>query len=340
MKKVLLLILTGLMLVSCGVSRKAVQEDYGFMYWLEQGYESEPYRQDSVSLVDARGDAHLIRQLDTIPVKLVTHLFKDPLPQTVTDKDKEEFKIGRTIPLDKDRLLNKCAEIMQRYAPEIIPHMGEEHIWSPEAKRYLHYGYWHRLGRKIAGKQKDFPMPMLMRSKLFCCLACGWTARYCITGQEQALVDRIMGYPDNSILPHHLFEESYLLNNGDIYMTMLTCENVLAAYPHRQGRENDPLQKKLASIRHDSKELGDNYGAWYHFFGTALYGMLRTRCKSVMVADTESLGSFLMEGPDRQETLINHEGALFGHQFGEMVTSGSWQSRHGPTDYMRPNPHQ
>ena len=29
-------------------------------------------------------------------------------------------------------------------------------VWSPEAQRYMFYGFWHRLGRFILGKQKEF----------------------------------------------------------------------------------------------------------------------------------------------------------------------------------------
>ena len=339
MRKTALLLIATLLLVSCGASRRALRDESGFWRSLEGNYESTVYAQDRVMLVDAPGDAFLIRQLDTIPIKLVSYFIHGTLPQLQARE--KGFKVGKTLSIDNGRLLNKCAEIMRAHAPGIVPSLGVEHAWSPEAERYLGYGYWHRLWRRLTRQQKDFPAPFLRGSKLFYCLACGWTSRYCITGKEDALTERILSYPDRSLQLHQLFEESYVLNRGDIYFTFLTCENVLAGHPHRKERVDDPIQKKLSYIRHDSEELGDNYGAWYHFFGIALYAMLRTGIKSVLVADTESLGSFFMEGPDHQETLINHYGALFGHQFRKMIRNGSWQTEPEPgfrTDYLLPNP--
>ena len=158
--------------------------------------------------------------------------------------------------------------------------------------------------------------------------------------QEKALTQRIMTYPKRGVYPHDLFEESYILNEGNLYLTLLTCENVLAGDPHRKGRQNDPLQKKLAYIRHESKEMGDNYGAWYHLFGIALYGMLRANLTSRSVAEFESLGSYLYEGPDKQETYINRYGALLGIELKKMMKHETWKVPLHPTDrtdYMLPN---
>ena len=307
----------------------AVQGEEGFRFWLERSYESEGYQQDRVMLVDPQGDAMLIRKLDTAFVKLASAFFHQDLPQAVSDRERKageaDFKIGKTYSLDNELLLEQFADILRRNYPAISPYIGEEHRWSPEARVYNLYGYWHRLWRRIAGEQQDFPIPVFMRSKLLMCLACGWTSRYCITGTEEALKERIMSYPDHSLQIHELFAESYVLNQGNLYMTLLSCENVLTGQPHRSEREFDPLQQKLSYIRNDSKPLGDNYGAWYHFFGIALYGMLRPQFVSTFVANTESLGSFFMEGPDPQETLINYYGALFGRELRRIIKKGSWR---------------
>lgn len=307
----------------------AVQGEEGFKFWLERSYESEGYQQDRVMLVDPQGDAMLIRKLDTAFVKLASAFFHQDLPQAVSDRERKageaDFKIGKTYSLDNELLLEQFADILRRNHPAISPYIGEEHRWSPEARVYNLYGYWHRLWRRFAGKQQDFPIPVFMRSKLLMCLACGWTSRYCITGTEEALKERIMSYPDHSLQIHELFAESYVLNQGNLYMTLLSCENVLTGQPHRSEREFDPLQQKLSYIRNDSKPLGDNYGAWYHFFGIALYGMLRPQFVSTFVANTESLGSFFMEGPDPQETLINYYGALFGRELRRIIKKGSWR---------------
>ena len=304
------------------------------MRWLETGYKSGMYQQDSVMFVDPVGDAFLLRKLDTIPVKLTSYLFGRSLPQAEHGTVKPEYTIGKALPFDVEKLLNRCAEIMRLHFPDVFPSASEEHKWSPDAQRYLSYGYWHRAGRRISGKQQDWPSPTLFRSKLLICLACGWTSRYCFTGKEQALKEYILSRPERSVQIDELFEQSYLLNGGDIYMTFLTCENLLTGMPHRPGRGNDAMQRKLAYIRNDSAEYGDNFGAWYHFFGIALYGFLRPESVSVFVADTESFGSFFMEGPDRQEDLINHYGAIFGARFRRMFDTGGWWLRDGGSDYM------
>ena len=332
---------------AAGQSRRTQE----FMDLIERNYSSEHYQQDSLMRIDPVGDAYLIRRLDTIPAKLVSFLWGRSLPQSEWQRGRlradrelskqtgeQPFRTGNSMPIDYDQLLNSFAGIMRQHFPSVIPILGEEHEWSEEAKEYLRCGYWHRLGRRLSNKQQDFPCPTLGSSKLLVCLACGWTSRYCISGMETALTERLMSYPDHSISLHDVFEESYILNGGNIYLTFLTCENVLAAYPHRKGRENDPLQQKLSYIRHDSKEIGDNYGAWYHFFGATLYGILRPECTSRFVAGTESAGSFLFEGPDPQEDLINRLGAMFGHEFRTMLDSGGWWLRPGGTGYILPNP--
>lgn len=323
-----------------------------FKQWVKSK-EATHYQQEGFKLEDPQGDAFLMRKLDQVPQRLLEALVKSSYPQAEIEKEKElkaleeskkdeaGYLIGRTVPLDVDRLVNKCREIMLNYYPGIVPTLGEEHRWSPEARRYLVYGFWHRLGRHIFGKQKEFPSPLFFRSKLFLLLACGWTSRYAVTGQEAALTERIMKYPDKKMQLHHMFMESYVLNRGNIYLTMLTAENVLAGDPYRVDRENDPVQKKLAYLRHDSVELGDNYGAWYHFFGISMYSIVRAGVVARAVAEIESLGSLFLEGKDKQEDYINRYGAIFGKKFKKMLKEGLWRkplNKDERTDYMLPNP--
>ena len=165
-----------------------------------------------------------------------------------------------------------------------------------------------------------------MRSKLFLCLACGWTSRYMLTGQEEALKAIIMAAPDRSLNIHDLFRESYVLNKGNLYLTLLTCENVLAGDPYRTDRGSDPIQVKLAYIRNDSSPAGDNYGAWYHFFGIGMYGFVRAPFVARAVAEIESFGSLFLEGPDKQEDFINRLGAIWGRKLEKMVKNKTYLS--------------
>lgn len=248
------------------------------------------------------------------------------------------YEIGRTPPFDPDRLVNAFVQVIQSH-PEFPLTVSAEHAWSPEAKRYLYYGFWHRLGRFLLRRQKDLPTPLFLRSKFFLLLACGWTTRYAITGNEAALEAKLLARPDRSLRIHDLFEESYLLHRGDLYLSLLCVENVLAGNPYEEDRANKPLQKKLMYIRNDSAPLGDNYGAWYHFYGIALYGLLRPGAVSRAVAEIESLGSLFLEGPDRQEDYVNRYGAIFGMKLRRMVESGAWRTplpADARVDYMTP----
>lgn len=324
-----------------------------FKDWIKSSYEATHYQQEGLQLVDPKGDAFLMRKLDQVPMKLIQALVKSSYPQAEIQKEKElkaleenkkeeaGYKIGRTVPIDVDRLVNKMHEIINDYYPNIVPTLGEEHKWSPEAKRYLLYGFWHRFGRHVFRKQKEFPSPLFFRSKLFLLLACGWTSRYAVTGTEEALKQRIMLYPDGKMQLHHMFLESYVLNRGNLYLTFLTAENVLAGDPYRVDRENDPVQKKLAYLRHDSVQMGDNYGAWYHFFGISMYALMRSGVTARAVAEVESVGSLFLEGKDKQEDYINRYGAIFGRKFKKMLKSNDWRkplAKQARTDYMLPNP--
>ncbi|HPZ08782.1 MAG TPA: hypothetical protein PL110_11750 [Candidatus Eremiobacteraeota bacterium] len=280
------------------------------------------YTQEGYKLVDSTGDAYLIRELDQIPRKLFQALFKADKSKK-TKEVSEEFTIGHKKPIKTDILLNKIIEVIQEY-PEIQPFIGEEHKWSPTTQQYLYYGFWDRLKDFVTGEVKDFPAPLLLRSKLFLLLACGYTNRFAVTAKEDDLEKKLMTYPDGSIQIHDVFRESYLLNKGDLYLTLLTAENMLAKNPYREDRDNDPLQKKLAYIRNDSEPLGDKYGGWYHFFGAALYGLLRSGFTSKSVVLTEAFGSLFLEGPDRQETLINVAGADFGNKLKKMIKKEKW----------------
>ena len=73
--------------------------------------------------------------------------------------------------------------------------------------------------------------------------------------------------------------------------------------------------------------MGDNFAAWYHFFGTALYALKRPAWLAQVVARTETAGSILLEGPDRQEAFINRQGAEFGSLLRRMVAEEAHLTR-------------
>ncbi|MBF0409129.1 MAG: hypothetical protein HQM10_17405 [Candidatus Riflebacteria bacterium] len=330
----------------------------------------EHYQQKKLLRIDTQADAYLIRKLDQMPWRLIETLLKGNYPQKEKENkqslnaleaqqikeaiapglsagtstssqsnnkpsDKPRFTIGKTHSINVERLCNKIRQIMQSFP--YTPVITMEHDWSSETHRYLIYGFWHRFASFLTGQQKEMPMPLFCRSKLFLLLGCGWTSRYAFTGYENMLVKYIMSRPDRSVQLHDVFREAYRLTLGDVYLTMLTAENVLAGNPYRPDRDKDPLQKKLQYIRNDSAPLGDNYGAWYHFYGIALYGMVRTPFVAAAVGEIESLGSIFLEGFDKQEDYINRLGAIFGRKLNRLVESGDWQkplTSADRTDYM------
>ncbi|MFZ2955756.1 MAG: hypothetical protein WA705_02525 [Candidatus Ozemobacteraceae bacterium] len=313
---------------------------------------AEHYQQSELQLSDPIGDAFLMKKLDQMPLKLIQALLPGgsyPQAEAEEDRQKDEidengnkipFVIGKTIPIDIDRLINKMRDIVRRN-PEINLWIGEEHKWSPEAKSQMMSSYMSRVGRFLRGGETGIPMPAMFQSKFFLLLACGYTSRYAVTGTEKELEEKLMTYPDRGVQIHDMFRESYLLNKGNMYLTLLAAENILAGNPYRTNRDDSPLQKKLAYLREDSEARGDNYGAWYHFFGIGLYGMLRPALVSRAVAEIESLGSIFLEGADKQEDYINRYGSIWGKKIEQMIREKTYLVPLKPgerTDYMLNNP--
>jgi len=299
----------------------------------------EHYQQTTFAYLDPVGDAALYCKVARVPSKLLDAMVGRDYPQGDGQPAEAEAAdpygdlifggdgttssvaappspaarpvVGRDVPLDVEAMLNAFHGVMARHYPAIVPTMGVTHRWTPAAKRYF---------------ESERGAPPLFQTKLFACLACGWTSRYMITGREEGLKAWILAQRDRSVMPHTLFEQSYVLCGGDVYLTLLTCENVLAGNPYRADRDKDEVQPKLAYIRPDSQPPGDNYGAWYHFFGIALYGAYRGPLEARLVARIESLGSLFLEPRDPQEDHINNLGARFGdllerrvHGFGGAV---------------------
>lgn len=146
-----------------------------------------------------------------------------------------------------------------------------------------------------------------------------------------------MQYDDRSVKIDDVLKESYVLNRGDIYLTLLTAENVLGRDFFDADRANRPLQKKLQYIRNDSKPEGDNFGAWYHFAGLALYSLVRPEWMAKSVAAVETFGSLFTEKSDKQENHINRLGAEFGSKLKKMIKEETWKNPLPPTadlEYM------
>ncbi len=271
------------------------------------------YQQSQPLWSDPLGDAHLIRLSDKVPKGALKAMWNHVVKGENWDQRHEvraPHKIGKDPLLHAAQLLERFKAVIEA-EPELTPHIGPEHKWSTEAQDYQRFGFWKRAAQWLKGLP-DFPMPTFGASKLLVALAFGCTARFTTTGREAQLQQRLLEYPDRSVAVEDMFRESYRLNQGDLYKTLLTAENVLAHDPFDPRRAEQPLQKKLEYIRNDQPQVGDNFGAWYHLFGVAVYGLMRPDWMAQAAQKIESVASYFTEGPDRQEDLINQLGADLG----------------------------
>ena len=106
-------------------------------------------------------------------------------------------------------------------------------------------------------------------SKILVALATATSSRFMYVGKEVALIEWIKTRPDNSVTIEELFHQSYVLNEGNIYLTLLTIENVLSDATFDSERENTLVNRKLTDLYAFSP---NKFGDWYHFFGTMLAG--------------------------------------------------------------------
>jgi len=282
--------------------------------------QSDGYQQSQPLWSDPLGDAHLIRLSDKVPKGALKAIWNHTVKGEKWDQREEirqPHQIGKEPLLHAPELLERFQEAIQA-EPGLTPHIGPEHKWSSEAQDYQRFGFWKRAGQWLNGLP-DFPMPTLGASKLLVALAFGCTARFTTTGQEEALQARLLEYKDRSVGVEDMFRESYRLNEGDLYRTLLTAENILAHDPFDPRRSEQPLQKKLQYIRNDQPQVGDNFGAWYHLFGVATYGLMRPDWMAQSAQKIESVASYFTEGPDRQEDLINRLGADLGSGLKKLV---------------------
>lgn len=121
---------------------------------------------------------------------------------------------------------------------------------------------------------KDFTkgMPAPPISKLLVALANGDTNRILPTAKESDLMNWVLDQKTRSVTIHGIIQKSYQLNQGDLYKTFLTIENVLSEDYYVRGRERLTMTTKLSRIINHRGGQFDLFGPWYHFFGMMTYG--------------------------------------------------------------------
>ena len=214
------------------------------------------------------------------------------------------------------------------------PKIGSFHHWSHEFtetdKIATHGSRW-----------------ILQMPKVLTALTIGVTGRFMVTGAEQELRFWILNQNDDSITLPEIFRQSYQLNRGDVYSSLMTIENVLAKDWQVANRENLPMTRKLTRITHEFGAAESRFGNWYHFFGIALYGFMNNRFDTSVVAETEVLGSVLLQKLTHrkadcyQKHSINRSGGMIGFRLRKLIQTGQWKDALSdqallPSMYMNP----
>lgn len=293
-------------------------------------YDKDLYRQSEYQLVDPEGDQALIRRASVVPKHSLEALFSDekftrkgdvwmpeiwetldPLagraPEPVSSP--ETSIQGRERPIK----LAEFAEMMDQVLREealrgMKPVVGAFHRWAPETK-------------------ENIKSPVLIFSKIFVSLSMGFTYRFMTTGHERGLWQWMMTQDYNSITFPEMFRASLRLNQGDVYLALLTVENLLAANWRYPGRESLPATKRLRPITSGYNYSYDKFGTWYHFFGMILYGYTTgSSLRSSVVGRVEALGSnVLSRGVDKtQKQWFNKLGGHVGEALRDSVEKGTY----------------
>ena len=300
------------------------------------------YRLDKYQPEDHQGDVSLLAIAGRVPKAMVkvatgghmpvdgtTHPYEDlnPLVKPDDPPPSDQEILDRRLPAAQtERLLvearNKRLVLEGRRDPIKVPAMTKmfTQIFAEEAAKGVPPKLGKPLGwsREFLAEDRERPelQPYARVSKLLIALSCGLTSKFMPTDHERRLIAYILGRPDRSVTFAQLFRESYELNDGDVYLALLTCENVLSEFWLTPQRENRAVTRKLAPITNVYDGRGDIYGTWYHFTGTLLYSYVTNGKIAGSVAHTESMGSNILSNGmlKPQKVWANREGAVLGEK--------------------------
>lgn len=220
------------------------------------------------------------------------------------ERNQESFIEGRECPLDDKGLLAMIEQVIveEWTTNNLAPSVGQFHEWSnlPPLPPFLDF---YDSG-----------------SKLLSCLAVGCTSKYLTTGQEGALIDwfllEFQPQPGgNKADLQQVFRKSYQLNDGNIYLTLLTIENVLSRYWLDMNRSDREINHRLLPLTAVYRDKGDKFGAWYHFVGAMIASFYSTQehwNAFILFMEDASSRFLYSEGDEFQEGCVNHSGGQVG----------------------------
>lgn len=228
---------------------------------------------------------------------------------------------GRENPLLRDEFKDMFQQvIVEEKENGIEPSYGEPHTWSKE--------FLDKHGKSS---------PMLVSSKLLMALAVGETNRYMKTDKEEDLYKWMSSREDNSLEIDDVFRESYRINKGDVYKTLLTIENVLAHQWQNPKREKLSFVQKLKPITSGYEYDADKFGTWYHLFGIMLYGYVASGVRANLIGRIEALGSnVLSPGVNKnQKQWMNKQGGLIGADLAKVVKKKTYQNHTSDKKHLK-----
>ena len=235
---------------------------------------------------------------------------------------------GRINPFRKKEMIEMYKQIIvEEKANGIEPKFGLPHEWSPEFRAYC--------------REKGEMIPLTF-TKLLTALASGTTSRFFKTGTEEALIGYILSGEDASVTMDQLFRASYRLNGGDVYLAILTIENILGDNWRHPERDKLAVTRKLANICNFYQGRGDKYGAWYHFHGIMLYGYVRGGLRAALIGGIETAGSHVLnsahdQGDEQQEDYVNSTGGKIGARLAKAVRERLYEAFTPDKNYCDPN---
>jgi hypothetical protein len=286
----------------------------------------ETDRATSPDRINPASDALLINLVDKMPVDLARMTWSavkrwvqagDAAPEAV--RSGERYQIGQQAPIALEPLWQTLQATMNEF-PQFTPHIGPEHQWSPESRKGFGLNVPARTAMALTG-ERPFPVP-IFGSKLIAALGLGATSVALPTGKEKELKSWVLAQQERSVELDSLFRETYRLHEGDLYGALLCAENVLSEGLYTPDRQDRDVTKRLSYLRSDSAPGGDNFGAWYHLMGSALYSMVRPEWKANLTMTIENAGSLILEGADPQEDHLNELGLQLGRRLKQVARTG------------------
>jgi len=229
-----------------------------------QADDSVTYQQERLMLTDSAGDEILWSLFyDTCETGFKKCMLRQNVPPQATQLRTPRF--ARENPILENVLAREVDNRRVRPSFEVEATVKNlQRIMRQEAT----LGRKARLG-KIHSWAPNFAWYKLGVSKLIMALGTASGSRFMYVGQEVALIKWIRKQSDNSVKIEDLFRQSYRLNSGNVYLTLLTIENVLSDATFEENRENTAVNQKLTDLYAASP---NKFGDWYHFFGTMLAG--------------------------------------------------------------------